>query len=184
MPWRHNQYGKTTINRHAMTHRELIDSKVVTVEKLTAIISERKSIHPHLKIVFTNGCFDLVHRGHVHYLSKSRDLGDMLIVGINSDDSVRRLKGPQRPIASQANRATVLAAFECVDYVVVFDEDTPINLITSLCPDVLVKGKDYAKKDIVGASFVESHGGRVETIELIEGESTTNFVNKMQNAKQ
>ena len=131
-------------------------------------------------MVFTNGCFDLIHRGHVDYLSKARDLGDLLIVGLNSDDSVRRLKGEKRPISNQDSRAMVLAAFTFVDYVVVFDEDTPINLIRSLKPDILVKGGDYSHDNVVGADFVESYGGRLELIPLVPGESTTNLIKKIE----
>ncbi len=130
-------------------------------------------------IVFTNGCFDLVHRGHVEYLSKARDLGDMLIVGLNSDNSVRRLKGATRPVSNQNSRAMVLAAFSFVDYVILFDDDTPLNLIKTITPNILVKGADYNRQNVVGADFVESHGGRVELIELVPGESTTNLINKM-----
>lgn len=131
------------------------------------------------KVVFTNGCFDLVHRGHVDYLSKARDLGDLLIVGLNSDDSVRRLKGDKRPISNQESRAMVLAAFSFVDYVVLFDEDTPYNLIHEIRPNILVKGGDYTHDNVVGADFVESYGGRLELIPLVPGESTTNLVKKM-----
>lgn len=132
-------------------------------------------------IVFTNGCFDLVHRGHVDYLSKARDLGDILIVGLNSDASVRRLKGEKRPISNQQSRATVLAAFAFVNYVVLFDDDTPINLIKHIRPDILVKGGDYSHDNVVGADFVESYGGRLELIPLVPGESTTNLVKKIEN---
>lgn len=157
--------------------------KIVTLPELCNILNTlRLSSNQAIKqfqVVFTNGCFDLVHRGHVEYLSKARDLGDLLVVGLNSDESVRRLKGSTRPISNQESRAMVLAAFAFVDYVVVFDEDTPLNLIQTIVPDILVKGGDYNRDTVVGADFVEAHGGRLEIIPLVPGESTTNLVMKM-----
>ena len=155
-----------------------LNLKIVTLSDLSKILLAQRSAG-HNKVVFTNGCFDLVHRGHVDYLSRARDLGDLLVVGLNSDASVRRLKGEHRPISNQLSRATVLAAFAFVDYVVIFDEDTPINLIHAIKPTILVKGADYTRDTVVGADFVESYGGHVELIPLIPGESTTNLVNKM-----
>ena len=158
--------------------------KIVSLHDLKLILSgirsNCESQGKPKKIVFTNGCFDLVHRGHVDYLSKARDLGDMLIVGLNSDASVRRLKGEKRPISNQESRAMVLAAFAFVDYVVIFDEDTPLNLIENIVPDILVKGGDYDRSTVVGADFVEAHGGRLELIPLVPGESTTNLVKKIE----
>lgn len=160
-----------------------LNLKIVSLHYLEILLNNQrqpnKQEKQQPKVVFTNGCFDLVHRGHVDYLSKARDLGDLLIVGLNSDDSVRRLKGEQRPISNQQSRAIVLAAFAFVDYVVIFDEDTPLNLIMSIKPDILVKGGDYNHDNVVGADFVESYGGRLELIPLVPGESTTNLVNKM-----
>lgn len=130
------------------------------------------------KIVFTNGCFDILHLGHVDYLERARALGDKLIVGLNTDASVRRLKGPNRPVQDETARARVLAALLSVDAVVLFDEDTPLELITALMPDVLVKGKDYAIADIVGAKEVLAAGGRVEAVELVDGYSTTDILNR------
>ena len=127
-------------------------------------------------VVFTNGVFDLLHPGHVDVLFAARALGDHLVVGVNSDASVRRLKGPERPIRSEAERALVLAALECVDTVVVFDEDTPLALIEALLPDVLVKGGDYTVDTIVGSSVVRDRGGRVVVIPLTPGHSTTHTV--------
>ncbi len=127
-------------------------------------------------LVFTNGVFDLVHRGHVEYLEEARTLGDRLVVGLNSDASVRRLKGPERPIVPERERADVLAALACVDRVVIFDDDTPERLIHEVRPDVLVKGGDWAVSAIVGREFVESRGGRVVAILLREGLSTTTLV--------
>jgi rfaE bifunctional protein nucleotidyltransferase chain/domain len=131
------------------------------------------------KIVFTNGVFDIVHRGHVEYLTKAKALGDVLLVGMNTDDSVRHLKGPQRPIVSQDDRAFVLAALRAVDYVCLFDEDTPYNLIKAVVPDVLVKGSDWAIDAIVGKDIVEAAGGKVQTIDYVPKRSTTNIIQKI-----
>lgn len=130
------------------------------------------------RIVFTNGVFDILHAGHTTYLDAARALGDVLIVGLNSDSSVKRLKGPDRPINTEADRAIVLAALRSVDHVVVFEQDTPLELIEVIVPDVLVKGGDYTRQSIVGADVVESHGGQVLTIPLVEGRSTTNVINR------
>lgn len=133
------------------------------------------------KMVFTNGCFDLLHRGHVSYLAKARELGQVMFVGLNTDASVRRLKGANRPLQDETTRALIMASLQCVDHVVLFDQDTPLELITYLLPDVLTKGADYAINQIVGADVVIAAGGSVQTIELVDGFSTTNIVNKMQN---
>ncbi|MFQ5329779.1 MAG: D-glycero-beta-D-manno-heptose 1-phosphate adenylyltransferase [Thermodesulfobacteriota bacterium] len=129
--------------------------------------------------VFTNGCFDIIHAGHVRYLSKAKGLGDILIVGLNSDASVREIKGSRRPIVPQRERAEILAALECVDYVVTFNEPTPLTLIEAIAPDVLVKGADWAGNDIVGADFVKSRGGRIARVKLVQGVSTTNIIEKI-----
>ncbi len=131
------------------------------------------------KVVFTNGCFDIVHRGHVEYLMKAKALGDVLLVGMNTDASVQRLKGPQRPIVCQEDRAFVLAALRVVDYVCLFDEDTPYNLIKAVVPDVLVKGSDWAIEAIVGKDVVEAAGGKVQTIDYVPDRSTTNIIQKI-----
>ena len=130
-------------------------------------------------IVFTNGVYDLLHRGHVEYLEEARALGDRLVVGVNSDASVRRLKGPERPILSQQDRSALVAALACVDLVVLFEDDTPLRLIEAVAPDVLCKGGDYALDQIVGREFVESRGGRVERIALREGLSTSALVERI-----
>jgi len=130
------------------------------------------------KIVFTNGCFDLLHIGHVRYLQEARKLGDFLIVGINSDASVKRLKGPTRPIQSENDRAEILAALGCVDMTVLFEEDTPENLIRQIRPDLLVKGGDWKIDQIAGGGFVQSYGGQVMSLQFIEGKSTTNIIKK------
>lgn len=131
------------------------------------------------RVVFTNGCFDILHRGHVEYLAAARELGDVLVVGLNADDSVSRLKGPGRPINPVDDRAAVLAALTAVDAVTVFEEDTPRELITALLPDVLVKGGDYRPDDIVGASEVRAAGGEVVVVPLVPGRSTTGIINRV-----
>lgn len=127
-------------------------------------------------IVFTNGCFDIVHLGHIDYLQKARNLGSKMIVGVNSDDSVKRLKGATRPIVNEYARQRMMASFEFVDAVVLFDEDTPLRLIQNILPHILVKGNDYTVENIVGADTVIKNGGRVETISLVEGYSTSNII--------
>jgi D-beta-D-heptose 7-phosphate kinase/D-beta-D-heptose 1-phosphate adenosyltransferase len=131
------------------------------------------------KIVFTNGCFDILHLGHVKYLSRARSLGDILVVGLNSDASVRAIKGRGRPINRQADRAMVLASMYFVDYVTIFNEPTPERLIRKLAPDILVKGADWKAKDIVGADLVRSRGGRVARIPFVKGRSTTGLIKKI-----
>jgi rfaE bifunctional protein nucleotidyltransferase chain/domain len=127
-------------------------------------------------VVFTNGVFDLLHSGHIDLLTAARKFGDRLIVGLNTDDSVRRLKGPSRPVRTEAERAYVVAALECVDAVTVFDEDTPLELVLAIRPDVLVKGGDYTPETIVGREEVESWGGRVHVVPLTAGQSTTRII--------
>lgn len=131
------------------------------------------------KVVFTNGCFDVLHFGHVYYLLEAKKLGDVLVVGLNSDSSVRRLKGDTRPINGERERAFVLAALACVDYVVLFEEDTPKELIEVVKPDVLVKGGDYKMEDIVGADTVTENGGIVTTIPFVEGFSSTRIIEQL-----
>jgi rfaE bifunctional protein nucleotidyltransferase chain/domain len=131
------------------------------------------------KVVFTNGCFDLLHLGHVDYLENARNLGDKLIIGLNSDSSVSRFKGPERPLQDQNSRARVLAALQFVDLVVFFNEDTPQELISKLLPNVLVKGSDYLAENIVGADVVKKNGGVVKTIDFVPGYSTTRIVEKI-----
>jgi D-beta-D-heptose 7-phosphate kinase/D-beta-D-heptose 1-phosphate adenosyltransferase len=133
-------------------------------------------------VVFTNGVFDLLHPGHVDVLTAARAEGDALVVGVNSDASVRRLKGPARPVRTDAERAVLLAALECVDAVVVFDEDTPRELVTALLPDVIVKGGDYAPDTVVGADTVTARGGRVVIIPITPGHSTTSTIERVRTA--
>lgn len=131
------------------------------------------------RVVFTNGVFDLLHPGHVDVLRAARAQGDALIVGLNSDDSVRRLKGPERPVRSEAERAYVLAALRCVDAVTIFDEDTPLELVRLLVPDVIVKGGDYTEASVVGAPEVRARGGEVVIVPLTPGQSTTSIIEKL-----
>jgi len=131
------------------------------------------------RIVFTNGCFDLIHRGHIDYLAKAADKGDVLIIGLNTDDSVSRIKGKNRPIQDEYSRALILASLSFVTAVISFSEDTPYNLISLIQPDVLVKGADYKAEDIVGYDIVKNKGGRVETIEYIPGCSTSELIKKI-----
>lgn len=132
-----------------------------------------------LKIVFTNGCFDILHAGHVEYLSTAKSFGDVLIVGLNDDDSVKRLKGSSRPINCQEDRAKVLLGLKAVDHVIFFGEDTAENLIAEVKPDVYVKGGDYTLQTLPEAKIVQQHGGRVEFVNLLAGRSTTNIVDKI-----
>ncbi|MDE3017836.1 MAG: D-glycero-beta-D-manno-heptose 1-phosphate adenylyltransferase [Nitrospirota bacterium] len=151
--------------------REKIKSRAALAAELAARRAQRE------RIVFTNGCFDLMHVGHVRYLEEARTLGDLLVVGVNSDESVRALnKGAERPIVPQDQRAEVLAALACVDYVVLFGEPDPGRLIAELQPDVLVKGGDWAPEQIVGRETVQAHGGTVRTIPLVPGVSTTSLI--------
>ncbi len=150
-------------------------SRVLTRAELVARFGRPRA----QRVVFTNGCFDILHRGHAEYLRAARSLGDVLVVGLNSDDSVRRLKGPSRPVNLQDDRAYVLASLEAVDVVTVFEEDTPRELIAALLPDVLVKGGDYRKEEIVGAAEVEAAGGRVVIAPLVPGRSTTSILQRV-----
>ena len=134
-----------------------------------------------LKIVFTNGCFDILHFGHVSYLEKSKNLGNKLVVGLNNDNSVRKIKGNNRPFNKERNRARVLAALEFVDLVILFGAPTPLRIILKLLPDILVKGKDYDICNIVGADIVKKNGGKIKTIGLVKNLSTTNILNKLSN---
>ncbi len=151
--------------------------RVVTTSALVRV--RRALARQGRRVVFTNGTFDIIHRGHVEYLAAARRLGDVLVVGLNTDASIRRIKGKGRPINRNADRAAVLAALGCVDYVVFFGENTPGKLIRQLVPDVLVKGADWKPDAIVGADTVLAHGGRVKTIRLTPGRSTTNVIQRV-----
>jgi rfaE bifunctional protein nucleotidyltransferase chain/domain len=156
-----------------MKYFDHIKSKILSEDNLNILINEWRE--KNQKIVFTNGCFDLLHLGHIDYLAKAKDLGDKLIIGVNTDDSVRRLKGVYRPLQDENSRLHILAALEFVDAVILFNEDTPYELIKKIQPDVLVKGADYKIEDIVGYDIVTSRGGSVKTIEYLEGYSTTSI---------
>ena len=155
---------------------ELIKSRIITKEDLKPLLQVLK--FKSKKIVFSNGCFDILHRGHVEYLAKAASLGDVLIIGLNTDESVRRLKGPTRPVQDEQSRAQVMASLHFVDFVVLFDEDTPYELINFIKPDILVKGSDYREDQIVGADIVKGNGGKVITIDLVEGYSTTSIIER------
>lgn len=146
-------------------------NKILKLEDFLSINLDNK------RKVFTNGCFDILHRGHVEYLEKARELGDILILGLNTDASVKRLKGEMRPINSEMDRAIVLSALWCIDYIILFDEDTPFELIKSIRPDILVKGGDYKIEEVVGREFAKE----VILIDFVDGYSTTNIINKMSN---
>jgi len=150
---------------------------IVTQHEISRISTELHN--KGKKIVFTNGCFDIIHRGHIEYLYQAKKFGDVLIVGLNSDDSIHRIKGEGRPINSQKDREIVLDALKPVDYVVVFDEDTPFDLIKAVLPDVLVKGSDWEPEEIVGQDIVKMNGGEVKTIDFVPGRSTTSLINKI-----
>ncbi len=155
--------------------------KIVDRETLARRLAEIRKTGR--RIVFTNGCFDLLHVGHITYLYDARGLGDVLVIGLNTDRSIRALKGRQRPIISQEERSHMLAALECVDFVVLFDEDTPVDLISLIRPDILAKGADYTKDQVVGADIVEAYGGSVSLIPLVDNISTTTIINKIRNSR-
>lgn len=152
-----------------------IQKKIITLDRWQQI----RKAQSYDKVVFTNGCFDVLHHGHISYLSQARDLGDCLVIGLNSDASVRRLKGANRPINGEQDRALLLAALQFVDYIIFFEEDTPYHLISLIVPDVLVKGGDYSIPQIVGADIVMQNGGSVQTIDFVEGYSSTQTIQKM-----
>ncbi len=148
-----------------------------TIYSREEMIAVRKQLKADgKKVVFTNGCFDILHAGHVDYLAKTRACGDVLILGLNSDSSVRNIKGEKRPIVPEGERAYILANLKSVDYVTLFDEPTPFELLNALIPDILVKGADWSIENIVGRDIVEANGGSVQTIEFINQQSTTNII--------
>ena len=154
-----------------------VREKIITTDNLVLKVSQWKK--NKMKVAFTNGCFDILHLGHLEILTKSKEFGDKLIVAVNSDESVRKLKGEERPINDFQTRSNMLASFSFVDYVVEFSDDTPKKLIQIIKPDFLIKGGDYKKKNIVGNDIVSSYGGETIIIPLIDGLSTTNTINKL-----
>ena len=169
-----------------MSYNNKLSKKIVAAKDISRMLNLDRFFGK--KIVFTNGCFDILHRGHVEYLTKARDLGNVLVLGLNTDASVKRQnKSPERPINNEETRAIILAALECVDHILLFDEDTPLELIKLIQPDVLVKGADYdpnetdktSKKYVVGSDLVKANGGKVVTIDLSEGFSTTGLIEKL-----
>ena len=161
-----------------MSYHNKLSKKIVAAKDISRSLNLDRFFDK--KIVFTNGCFDILHRGHIEYLTKARDLGNVLVLGLNTDASVKRQnKSPERPINNEETRSIIIAALECVDYVVLFDEDTPLELIKLVQPDVLVKGADYKLEDIVGYDIVKARGGQTITIALTEGFSTTGLISKL-----
>jgi rfaE bifunctional protein nucleotidyltransferase chain/domain len=156
---------------------ERIQRKILDHGNLKNWLSNIRSTNN--KIVFTNGCFDILHKGHVEYLAKASDLGDKLIIGLNTDSSVEKIKGPARPVQDENSRALILASLEFVDAVVLFSEETPYDLIKRVQPDILVKGSDYKAEEIVGYDILLSYGGKVVTVDLVEGYSTTSLIKKL-----
>lgn len=155
----------------------MIESKIKNTTQLKGTVARLKA--QGKKIVFTNGCFDLLHYGHVKYLEDAKKKGDILVVAVNSDASVKRIKGDRRPIVSEKDRMRLLAALESVNYVVLFKEDTPFEIINLLKPDVIIKGADWRKNNIVGKDTVLGYGGKVSTIKLVKNRSTTNLIKKI-----
>lgn len=160
-----------------MSHLEKVKQKIIPAEYLSQWAND---VRPGIdKLAFTNGCFDIMHRGHVTYLAQAADLGDKFIVALNTDASVSRLKGDKRPVQDEYTRALVMASLEFVDYVCFFSEDTPLNIIKLLLPDVLIKGGDYEVQNIVGYKEVVANGGSVKTIDFVPGFSTTSILNSI-----
>ncbi|HIA06712.1 MAG TPA: D-glycero-beta-D-manno-heptose 1-phosphate adenylyltransferase [Flavobacteriales bacterium] len=156
-----------------------IRSKIKTLDEIIAASENWQS--QNKRIVFTNGCFDIVHLGHIDYLSRAADLADVLVIGVNTDASVSRIKGKNRPLQDELSRSTLLASFQFVEAVVLFDDDTPYELIKAIQPDVLVKGSDYKEADIVGADIVGDKGGKIVTIDFLDGYSTSSIIEKANN---
>jgi len=151
---------------------------IIDFEKIEDFLSDLRS-NNEIEIAFSNGCFDILHRGHVEYLEKAKSRADVLIIGLNSDNSVRRLKGEGRPYISQDDRAYILSRLEAVDIVCIFDQDTPVELLQRVKPDYLLKGADYTPEQIVGRDFVESYGGKVLTVPLVKGKSSSSIIGKI-----
>ncbi|MDD2927604.1 MAG: D-glycero-beta-D-manno-heptose 1-phosphate adenylyltransferase [Candidatus Omnitrophica bacterium] len=162
---------------HRRSRYRLSSSKIKSLHALKKLVKELKK--EGRKVVFTNGCFDILHYGHAKYLQDAKSAGDILVVGVNSDTSVRKIKGKYRPVVGEKNRLRLLAALESVDYLTLFKETTPLKLIQEVKPDILIKGADWNKSNIVGNDFVLGYGGKVQTVRLVKGLSTTNLIKKI-----
>ena len=173
------KFGATAVTIEEIVSE--ISGKVHSIVFLLEQLAWRRKQNKN--IVFTNGCFDVMHRGHTEFLKFCKSHGDIVVVGLNSDSSVKTIKGPDRPINTQYDRAVVLAALETVDYITIFDEPDPLNLIEQIKPDVLVKGQDWAEKGVIGREFVESYGGKVVLAPLVEGKSSTTTIEKIRALK-
>ena len=163
-----------------MSHLKNINSKVSNLDALTSQVEQWKMAGK--KVVFTNGCFDIIHRGHIEVLARTADLGDKLIIGLNSDQSIQKIKGKGRPIIDEKSRAILLAALSFVDAIILFSEDTPLKLISALLPDVLAKGGDYEIETIVGHEIVQQNGGEVKLVPFLDGFSSTKIIDKIKNS--
>jgi rfaE bifunctional protein nucleotidyltransferase chain/domain len=162
-----------------MKNLDFIEKKILDRKTLSSLLAVWK--FKGEKVVFTNGCFDILHLGHIDYLSKAKELGDILLIGLNTDSSVRRLKGESRPVVNEQARAKLLASLLFVDAIVLFDEDTPYELIKTVQPSILVKGSDYKEEDIVGYDIVKANGGSIKTLDFLEGYSTSSIIQKLKN---
>ena len=163
-----------------MSHLNTINNKIHNLKDLKSQVVKWKQAGN--EVVFTNGCFDIIHKGHIEILARSADLGDKLIVGLNSDQSIQKLKGENRPIIDEKSRAILLAALSFVDAIILFSEETPLKLINTLLPDILVKGGDYEIKTIVGHKIVQENGGKVKLVPFLDGFSSTTIINKIKNS--
>ena len=163
-----------------MSHLKTLNSKVYNLDALTNQVEQWKMAGK--KVVFTNGCFDIIHRGHIEVLARTADLGDKLVIGLNSDQSIQKLKGKDRPVIDEQSRAILLAALSFVDAIVLFSEDTPLKLISALLPDVLAKGGDYEIETIVGHEIVQKNGGKVKLVSFVDGFSSTTIIDKIKNS--
>ena len=163
-----------------MSHLKTLNSKVYNLDALTNQVEQWKMAGK--KVVFTNGCFDIIHRGHIEVLARTADLGEKLIIGLNSDQSIQKLKGKDRPVIDEQSRAILLAALSFVDAIVLFSEDTPLKLISALLPDVLAKGGDYEIETIVGHEIVQKNGGKVKLVPFVDGFSSTTIIDKIKNS--
>ena len=163
-----------------MSHLNKLNNKIYSLEELENKVNAWKQAGED--VVFTNGCFDIIHRGHIEVLAQTADLGDRLIIGLNSDTSIQKLKGKNRPIIEEQSRAILLASLEFVDAVVIFSEDTPLKLISALLPDVLAKGGDYEIETIVGHEIVQQNGGKVKLVPFVDGFSSTTIIEKIKNS--